>query len=244
MPPARGMGVKCGFVRDEGSQCGAWARRDTIDSDEGPRCVLHQGDAAARSARARRAALASSQKRHANIRPLEQAELVTPLSLGDLYKVVSEALVATTELGTPDHSARLAAVAVIVLAAPRHYRQTPEDVRELLRRFLPKETALDPDRINVEETFRRLRAEWWSLPRWHPVRGLVARDLPRRFVLPWEDYTDVVKAEAPRDVPPAQADVLHLPDGQVALRRPGEVLRVLESVEDDGGLVRAVVNLR
>jgi hypothetical protein len=240
MSAARGQGRRCTFERPDGTVCRAWAVKDS----EPALCFLHQGDAEERRARARKAANASAYVRRGRTEPLPQSDLHTGLTIADLYKPLSEALVATNEIGHPDWSARLAACAVLVLAAPRHYRRTPEDAKRLLAAMLPREAGVDAKQLNVERAFKALREEWWSLPAVHPVRGLVARDLPRQFVPPWQDYSDVVKAEAPKNVPLAEANVFRLPDGTLALRRPGQLPLALEEAEDDGGLIRAVVNLR
>jgi hypothetical protein len=231
-PAATGRGVRCTFVRKDQSVCRAWATKASIDSEEGARCYLHLGTAEERSARARKAANASGYARRAREEPLPQSDLRTGISFLDLYKTLGEALVAVNELGGADWSARLAACAVLVLAAPRHYRTTPEEAQQLLARMLPKEVP-DPERLKVEAAFKALRAEYWSLPLPHPIRGLVARDTPRQLIAPWEDLTTVERLEKPKDVPLNEADTFTLPNGQVALKRDGAIPVVLDEVGAD-----------
>lgn len=172
---------------------------------------------------------------------ISKSDLKPDITLGELMAVVRPALSAVNELGQPDWSARLCAVAVLLLGFPRYLRASPEHVRELLERVLPKDVPIDKDRIAVESYYRALRREWWSLPAHSKLRGLVPRELPRNFVEPWRDYSDVLKAEMPTEY---KGETFSLPDGQTALRRPGQLPVVLEEVEDEsGGLIRAVSNV-
>jgi hypothetical protein len=106
---------------------------------------------------------------------------------------------------------------VLLLTFPREYRETPEQARATLEAVIP-ERALDPisrQRLHAEQTFKALRAEWISMPRWSSVRGLYVAPFPRHFVAPWEDYGEVTRKELPADVPPEKADVDILADGWV-----------------------------
>lgn len=250
---SRGNGVKCEYTYPDdhptkaGEQCNAWATKASLEGEDGPRCYLHSKTAEQRQAHARKAAKASAAHRHGRAAPLPQSDIRTGVSLGQLYATLSEALTATNELGHPDWSARLAACAVLVLAEPNYFRQTPEEAQALLARMIPANAAIDPDRVHVQEAFRRLRAEWWSLPAYHPIRGLVARPLPRRFVLPFEDYTTVVRNEEPKDVPLEEVEHLKMPSGKVAIRHDGLWHELPEAGSDEvehGGLLRAVSHAR
>jgi hypothetical protein len=228
-------GRQCEHVNAEtGEQCKAWATRATFDDEEGPRCRVHAlaADPKALSREMSRMAKAGGVKRRGDVEPSPRAEIDPSLTFRDVARVCREALSATFEHnGQPDLGARLAACAVLLLAFPRYTRPTVAEAQRLLAEIVPA-TAHDEERLGVEEAFRALRAEWWALPAWHPVRGLVARELPRELVPPWEDYSTVVRREAPKDIAPseAKARIVRLNDGDVALRHEGQLPRLLETV--------------
>ena len=165
-------------------------------------------------------------------KPKANAE-IPPLALEDVIAVVAPALTAELETGEADWSARLAAIGVVVVSFPKHYRSTPEKMRELIERSLPTRVMQQEgmrERLKAERVYTSLRAEWLRVPRWHPIRGLVHEPFPREYVAPWEDYDEVCRNELPADIPLDEAPVIHFEDGTAAVLREGELPRALEPV--------------
>lgn len=228
MSRARGHGRKCSFELANGSMCQAWALR----ASDPPLCRAHSMTPEERSSEGRRMAHLSGIRRRGDTEARPLADLRPDITLREVLDVVRPCLTATHVTGEPDISSRLAGCAVVLLAFPSYLRDSPEKCRELLARALPEELVPDPERVRAEATFASLRKEWFSLPAWHPIRGLVPRPLPREFVPPWQQYHLVVRAEAPREVPPEEAPVVHFPDGRVALKRgPNELPVMLKEVQ-------------
>jgi len=176
-----------------------------------------------------------------DVEPKPTADLDPGLTLADVLKVVRPALTATFDHdGSPDHGARLLGCFVLVSAFPRYLRETPERVRELLEQVVP-ESVFDPERMGAEEVFRAARAEFWSLPGWHPIRGVFRRELPRALVAPWEDYSTVVRREAP--ALPDESKIRRLEGGRALLGREGQVPLLLEPEEGNGGQMRLSHNI-
>jgi hypothetical protein len=241
MTQRKGTGRQCTYVYEDGHQCGSWATRASFEDGGEPFCWFHSMTPEERSENARRAAKANAAKRLIRIEPLPQAELRVGVTLGELMEVVRPALTATLPTGEPDWCARLAAVAVTLLAAPRQLRDSPEKVKELLARSLPDDIGVDPERVSAEAAYKAMRREFWSIPRHSKLRGLFARDLPRAFVLPWEDYATVVRNEMPKEY---KGEVMHLPNGQVAWKREAEIPLLVEDEEDNGGIMRVPSHAR
>lgn len=228
---------QCEEILSDGRQCSAWAMRSTFEGleDPQPRCRIHSMSDEEVSRAASRAARANVAKRRGDSEPAARASVDPGLRFQDVAEVIRPALSEVFDHnGRPDWSCRLAACAVLLLAFPRYTRTTVSEAQQLLAEVLP-DSVYDPERMEVEKAFAALRAEYWRLPAWHPVRGLVARELPRDLVPPWLDYAKIVRAEKPEDVPLAEARklVLELPEGQVAWKRPGTFPVLIAVLEAD-----------
>jgi hypothetical protein len=235
MPRAQGHGRKCSFELENGATCQAWALRES----QPPLCRAHALSPEERSAMARQMARKSAVVRRGDTEARPSSDLDPGISLREVLQVLRPMLTATfSHDRSPDYGSRGLAALVLVTSFPRFYRSSPSEMRRLLEEVLPADVQeTSPELLEAERVFRLARAEWWALPAWHPIRGLVPRPLPRSLVPPWQAYQLVVRAEAPRDVPPEEAPVVHFPDGRVALKRGSELPVVLEEV-NDGGLIR------
>jgi hypothetical protein len=196
MARARGQGRKCEHVFEDGRQCGSWALKATYADEDGtPLCRVHSIAAEgpeALSLAMSRMARAGGVKRRREVEPAARSDIDPNLTLADVLEVVRPMLSATFEHnGQPDLGARGLAALIVVTSFPRYLRDTPERVRELLAEVLPPE--VDAGQLETDAIFKAARDEWWALPAYHPLHGLVARELPRSLVPPWLDYTTVVR---------------------------------------------------
>ncbi len=217
------MGVKA-----DGSPCNAYAIRGV----EPPRCYVHSMTPEELSEQARKMAIKSSFVRRADASPRVLNGMAERWDFERIVTLAAPALEATLEYppGAPDWSARLSAAFVIVTAMPRTMRRSPEDVRELLERALPRSTS-DRDelleRVQAGEMYKAMRAEWVKLPRWSSVRGLFVPPFPPELIAPWEDRETVEREELPPDDNSGEG-IVHSIDGRVIRLRPGELPLVLE----------------
>jgi len=212
---------RCSAVNAKGKQCGSHAVRD---GSEPPLCWYHKltpEERLEQSKRGGQSRAAQRQEAHELKEHKPRADFHPGITLSKVLEVCAPAMVSVIEAtGEPDWSARLAAAGVVLMTFPRYLRSTPEDVRELLERALPEQVIEQPgmrERLEAETVYRALRAEWFSMPRYSPIRGLYARPLPKHLVAPWESYEAVVAAETPADIPPELSGVTMLPDGRALL---------------------------
>jgi hypothetical protein len=221
----------CEAVRDDGGQCRAFAKRDS----DPPRCDFHSISKEERVARSVKGGKRRQMLRREAAEPKARSGLSPTVSLEDVLRAVAPALTATFEHnGSADWSARLAAAGTLLTAFPRHLRDTPENVRELLERCLPLSVLEQREmrkRLEAEEVYRAMRDEWIRLQgmSWDELTGLYWEPFPRYMVAPWEDYKTVCMNELPSAIVPDKAPVNVLEDGTVLLRRPGERPLVIEA---------------
>lgn len=216
---------RCTAIKANDEPCGAYA----VPGSDPPLCRQHGMTPEERSEHARTMGEASGASRRARAKPRGRAGL-PPLAKEDVVSVIAPALTGTLETGEADWSARLAAIGVLVVSFPQHYRLTPEKVRELIERALPVSVLEEREmieRLSAQAVYKSLRQEWLRVPSWHPIRGLFHESFPRAYIAPWEDYDEVCRNEMPADIPPDRAPVTRLHDGSNLLRREGQLPIVL-----------------
>lgn len=240
MKRRKGTGVRCSFVFEEtGETCRAWAVRESVEDEDGPRCFLHRGTAEQRSQRARRAGQLGAVKRRGEIETAPRLSGLDPgVTLAQLMPILYDALTARYEHdGSIDHGTRLAGVGTLLSGWPRIMRSDPEACRDLLRRAIPPE-ILTVEMLDTERVYKELRRSWNEVDglRWSDLKGLYVAQYPAWMLAPWEDRVRIQRSR-PAPIPPELAPVRRLPDGRPILERTGAFPLVLE--EDDSELVHA-----
>jgi hypothetical protein len=228
---ARGMGRQCEHVNPEtGEQCRAWGLHSTFEDQDGPRCRIHALTPDELSREASRMARANAALRRAEVEATPRSGLDPGISLAGVLEVIRPALTATLPAGEADWSARLAAAGTLLAGFARYYRETPEKVNELLREAIPEE-AYD-ERMNASRVYLNMRAEWDKLDglRWSDLTGLYVKPYPAWMIGPHEEAAKVQQSR-PKPISPARAEarIIRLPDGEVAIRRDGQLPRLLET---------------
>lgn len=158
-------------------------------------------------------------------------EYASSVTLEEILEVCGPALLATFDAtGEADWNARLQAAGVLVVSFPRHLRDTPEKVRELLDASLP-ETVRPPtrERLHADAIFKEMRHSWDELSiRHHPITGLYVPEYPSHMIAPWEHAAEVQAARPDvRDVPTLTIA------GQTYVQREGAIPMLVESDDAD-----------
>jgi hypothetical protein len=240
MTRVRGLGRQCGHVNPEtGEQCKAWALRATFeDRDEDdalPLCRVHhvlesegeEGLSRAMSRMAKRGGVVRRGETEASPR---LSGLDPELRFADVAPILHEALTARHEYTHEiDHNARLAAIGTLLSAWPKYLRTSPVECKQLLPDAIPEE-ILTPEMLDVERSYRELRASWDELDglRWSKLKGLYMKPYPAWMIAPWENADRIQRSR-----PKSSADVLHLPNDDVAVKRPGKLPALIPVEEED-----------
>jgi hypothetical protein len=115
------------------------------------------------------------------------------VTLEHLLKVCTDAMSANDEyFGRPDHSVRLAAVAVLLHVFPKKLRSTPEEATALLHSLLDGTRKSDAVRQDMQANYRSLRQEWFKIALRHDdIAGLFYLPVPPSLLAEWETQESV-----------------------------------------------------
>lgn len=233
----KGIGRQCTYIREDGSTCIAWALKSS--PEEKPRCRVHSAmDDGTWTETAKAMSRKQQFERRAKTEPKPRSGLDPKLKLIEVLAVIAPALVADDPFvpGLACWPVRLAAAGTLLAAFPGYLRDTPEKVAALLRELLPQE-LFESEQHQASKVYEAMRESWLAVDglRWSKLKGLYVKAFPGYCVEPWLSERERVELQAtrPKPIPPEQADVLRLPDGTIALRRPGE-LPLVVPIEEPG----------
>lgn len=143
------------------------------------------------------------------------------LTLAEVLAVIAPALEANDPFlpDQPCWQVRLAAAGTLLAAFPIYLRDSPAKVEALLAELLP-DHLYDSTQYRAQKVLEAQRASWDAVDglRWSGLTGLYVKRYPGWMIAPWENAAKI-QASRPKPIPPEQAPVIHLSDGQVALER-------------------------